>query len=51
VLPQIAFFVNRDGKLFFSSVSVRFDPGNGHVSLKWNCVQEAIFLSVLLKGM
>jgi hypothetical protein len=50
MLPEIAFYVNRDGNLFFSSIAVRFDPGNGYLSLKWNFVQEKIFLSVLLKG-
>jgi len=49
MLPEISFYVNRDGKLFFSSFAVRFDPANGHVSLKWNFAQENIFLSVLLK--
>jgi hypothetical protein len=50
MLPEIAFYVDRDGKLFFSSTAVKFGPANGHVSLQWNFAQEKIFLSVLLKG-
>jgi len=50
MLPETAFYVNRDVKLFFSSIAVRFDPGNGHFSLKWNFVQEKVFLPVLLKA-
>jgi hypothetical protein len=48
MLPEIVFYVNIDVKLFFYSIAVRFDPANGHVSLKWNFAQEKIFLSVLL---
>jgi len=50
MLPKIAFYVNRDGALFFPSIAVIFDPANEYVSLKWKYVQEKIFHSVLLKG-
>ena len=49
MLPEMAFYVNRDGKLLFSSIAVRSEPADVRVPLKGNFAEEKIFLSVLLK--
>jgi hypothetical protein len=46
ILPEIAFYVNRGGKVFFSSIAVIFEPADGRVFLKWIFTQENIFLCV-----